>query len=275
MPELPEVEITRRQLTPHLVGRKVLALQTTKASYFFLTPPKVLAKQVVGRTLVSLERHGKYLVARLDDDSKLLLHLGMTGQLFADGAQNARLGTYPDQHTHLTFDFQGGGRVYFRDVRKFGKVRWLAREATDPRLTKLGPDALEATGSQLYAAARKRKTPVKTLLLDQSVLAGVGNIYADEALFFSRIRPLRKCNKLTKAECATLAQSIRQVLLRSIQAGGSTISDFVAPDGRSGGYQHERNVYGREGEACPNCAAEIRRIVIGQRSSCYCPVCQS
>ncbi|MEN9580737.1 MAG: bifunctional DNA-formamidopyrimidine glycosylase/DNA-(apurinic or apyrimidinic site) lyase [Pseudomonadota bacterium] len=275
MPELPEVEITRRLLTPDLVGRRICALRTTRPSYFFLTPPATLVKKVTGRTVVSLNRIGKYLLAKLDDDSQLLLHLGMTGQLFTEGAQNARLGAYPDQHTHVTFEFQEGGRVFFRDVRKFGKVRWLEPGATDPRIEKLGPDALGTTGDHLYAAALRRKAPVKTLLLDQKVVAGVGNIYADEALFLAKLRPAKRSHKLTQANCELLALQIRQVLQRSIEAGGSTISDFVAPDGKSGSYQDQRSVYGRQGEGCLDCSTAIRRLVIGQRSSFFCPSCQS
>src|SRR5688500_3575352 len=198
MPELPEVEVTRRQIAKVLVGRTVRGVETTKKSYFFVTPPAELRTRLVGRQVVALNRLGKYLVAELDDGSRLLLHLGMTGQLFAAGARSVRLLSaerratlrgseaaefHPDEHTHLTLSFRDRGpALYFRDVRKFGKCRLLEPGRTDPRLEKLGVDALETTGANLFEASRERKIAIKSLLLDQSVIAGVGNIYADEAL---------------------------------------------------------------------------------------------
>ena len=290
MPELPEVEVTRRKIAPALIGRVIAGVRTTAPSYFFLTPPPVLKRRLKGRTVVSLERLGKYLLASLDDGSRLLLHLGMTGQLFVQGSASLRLLSStaraslkpeqqpdfkPDRHTHLRVAFKDGGpEVWFRDARKFGKVKWLAAGESDTRLDRLGPDALAATGAELHAAARRRGVAVKSLLLDQSVLAGVGNIYADEALFLSGLRPLRRASRLTRAECDRLVSNIRRVLKRSIETGGSSISDYVAPDGSDGAYQDERAVYAREGESCRVCGDEIKRIVIGQRSAHFCPQCQ-
>lgn len=275
MPELPEVEITRRRISAHLLGRELDCVRTTKPSYFFLTPPTTLKRRLTGQRFRTLRRHGKYLVAELEGGSSLLLHLGMTGQLFAEGAESRLLGAYPDEHTHLTFGFTDGApRVFFRDVRKFGKVRWLAPGTTDPRLEKLGIDALSVEGEQLYRASRKRKTPIKTLLLDQRVLAGVGNIYADEALFLSGVRPTKGSHRISRTSYHHLAENVRKVLSQSIAAGGSTISDFVAPDGISGSYQEQRLVYGRKGELCSRCEATIQRRLIGQRSSFFCASCQ-
>jgi formamidopyrimidine-DNA glycosylase len=290
MPELPEVEVTRRAVAPHLVGRRIARVRTTAPSYFFLTPPARLKRALSGRSVVELERHGKYLVALLDDDTRLLLHLGMTGQLFASGARSVRLLSAerrstlapdaqpdfrPDEHTHLTLEFEDGPpALYFRDIRKFGKVALLARGAADPRLEKLGVDALVATGKDLYAAAQRRKTPIKSLLLEQSVIAGIGNIYADEALFHAKIRPLRPAAQVTLTECNTLVRAARRVLVRAIERGGSSIDDFVRPDGSDGQYQTERKVYAREGEPCPRCRTAIERVVIGQRSAHFCPSCQ-
>jgi formamidopyrimidine-DNA glycosylase len=263
---------------------------TTGPSYFFLTPPARLEKALPGRKTVELARHGKYLVAALDDGSRLLLHLGMTGQLFAAGARSVRLlsaerraalasaeaaAFRPDEHTHLRLSFRDRGpELYFRDVRKFGKCRLLAPGDSDPRLEKLGVDALQATGTTLFEATRGRKVAVKSLLLDQAVIAGVGNIYADEALFLSRIRPTRASRRLDEKECDTLARNVRRVLARAIRAGGSSIDDFIRPDGSDGGYQNERHVYARDGEPCPRCKTKIRRVVIGQRSAHFCPACQ-
>jgi len=290
MPELPEVEVTRRRIEPVLIGRRIASVETTAPSYFFVTPPAKLRRRLCGKTFSRLERFGKYLVATLSDDSGLLLHLGMTGQLFSDDVTSPRLlsataraalspeeqATFQvDAHTHLVLRFEDGGpAVLFRDVRKFGKVIWLSPGERHPRLTRLGPDALGATGEFLFQVARRRKAPIKSVLLDQSVLAGVGNIYADEALFWAGVRPGRRAARVTRAECARLAEGLRRVLERSIETGGSSISDYVAPDGQDGGYQDERCVYSRTGEPCRTCGELIKRKVIGQRSSHYCPACQ-
>lgn len=290
MPELPEVETTRRKIAPVLLSRTVATVQTTGPSYFFLTSPTVLKRRLVGRRFMALERLGKYLLATLDDQSRLLLHLGMTGQLFAQGSSSLRLlsstarstlppekqpGFTPDAHTHLRLSFTDGGpEVYFRDTRKFGKVLWLAPGKSDPRLDKLGPDALLVTGELLHAAAHKRRCPIKTLLLDQSVIAGCGNIYADEACFRAAVRPTTAANRLTPAQCDALASHLVAVLQRSIETGGSSISDYVAPDGQDGSFQDERAVYDREGQACHVCGGTIRRVVIGQRGAWFCPACQ-
>jgi formamidopyrimidine-DNA glycosylase len=290
MPELPEVEVTRRKLAPSLVGRTIAAVHTTRPSYFFLTPPAELKRRLKGRVVGELRRLGKYMVAKLDDGSRLLLHLGMTGQLFVQGSSSLRLlsstsraslapeeqpAFKPDRHTHLRLAFADGGpEVWFRDTRKFGKVKWLAPLETDPRLEKLGPDALEATGDALHDALRRRGASIKSVILDQATLAGVGNIYADEALFLSGVRPTRKAGKLSRKECDALAASIRKVLQRSIETGGSSISDYIQPDGEDGSYADERHVYGRTGEPCKVCGTIIKRIMIGQRSTHFCPSCQ-
>jgi formamidopyrimidine-DNA glycosylase len=290
VPELPEVEVTRRQIEPLLIGRRIRKVHTTKPSYLFITPPTQLRRSLSGRTVGALVRRGKYLVAQLDDGSRLVVHLGMTGQLFSESATSPRLMSStarsalppeeqrcfrPDAHTHLRISFEDAGpEVLLRDVRKFGKLMWLRAGEKHPRLDRLGIDALEITGEPLFAAGRKRKIAIKNLLLDQSVLAGVGNIYADEALFLAGVRPTRAAGRVTRSECERLAQTIRQVLERSIETGGASIRDYVTPDGSDGGYQFERWVYARKGERCDRCGEAIRRIVLGQRSTHYCPSCQ-
>ena len=290
MPELPEVEVTRRRIEPLLVGRRIAALRTTRPSYLFLTPPARLRRKLVGRVVTSLERRGKYLLASLDEGSRLVLHLGMTGQLFSSAATSVRLLSATaraalnpedqlrfqgDAHTHLRFRFEDGApEVLFRDVRKFGKVLLLDPGKSHPRLDKLGVDALLGEGEVLFRASRGRTVPIKALLLDQSVIAGVGNIYADEALSRAGVRPGRRAGRVTRAEYAAIAEAIREVMLRSIETGGSSIRDYVAPDGSDGRYQLERRVYGRTGEPCFRCGARIRRSVIGQRGTHHCPRCQ-
>jgi len=291
MPELPEVEVTRQRIAPFLVGRRIQSVRTTADSYLFLTPPAKLRRRLTGRTVSAVQRRGKYLLATLDDASCLLVHLGMTGQFFSAGASSVRLLSAtaraalapqqqvdfrPDVHTHLRLAFEdGGAEVYLRDVRKFGKLLLLARGESDPRIERLGVDALEIRGTELFRVARGRKVAIKNLLLDQSVVAGVGNIYADEALFLAGVRPTRRAQRVTRRECDAIALVIQRVLNRSIETGGSSISDFIAPDGSDGHYQDERHVYARTGEACHTCGAKIKRIVIGQRGTHYCPRCQS
>ncbi len=290
MPELPEVEVTRRRLAPILVGRVILRVDTTPDSYFFLTKPEVLKRRLAGRTVRALNRHGKYLLAELDDGDRLMLHLGMTGQLFSSAVTSVRLFSAKtrgslspealpefkaDSHTHLSFHFRDGGpSVLFRDVRKFGKVLLLKAGVDDPRLEKLGVDALSATGKLLFEAARARKIPIKTLLLDQGVIAGIGNIYADEALFLAKVRPRRSARRVTARECDLIVAATKRVMKRSIETGGSSISDYVTPDGSDGGYQNERKVYARKGLPCLVCKTPIRRVVIATRSTHYCPECQ-
>jgi formamidopyrimidine-DNA glycosylase len=208
VPELPEVEVTRLRIEPWLVGREIRAVRTSDASHLWLTPPAELRRRLRGRRALGLLRHGKYLIAELDDGARLLVHLGMTGQLFTEGAQSVRLLSAtaralrrsgrparfrPDRHTHLRIAFRDGGpRVLLRDVRRFGKVRWLGPGEREPRLERLGVDALAVSGERLLERTRGRKVAIKSLLLDQAVFAGIGNIYADEALFRAGVRPMRR-----------------------------------------------------------------------------------
>jgi len=291
VPELPEVEVTRRQLEPLLVGRRIVAVAATAASRFFVTPPASLRRRLSGRLVLGLDRIGKYLLVRLDSGERLLLHLGMTGQIFGAGAASVRLmrkaasaslpperqtaGFSGDRHTHLRLRFEDGSPdVLFRDVRRFGRVQLLRAGEAPQRLARLGPDALQVRGDRLRAAIHRRGARIKAVLLDQAVLAGVGNIYADEALFLAGVRPTRRGRSLRAEECRRLALALRRVLRRAIATGGSSISDFVRPDGTDGAYQDERRVYGRTGEPCLRCGTSIRRLVIGGRSSHFCPRCQ-
>jgi formamidopyrimidine-DNA glycosylase len=291
LPELPEVEVIRRQVGVFLVGRTVSQVTTTVDSNFFLTRPLVLKRRLPGRRVDALKRVGKYLVVLFDDGSRLLLHLGMTGQLLCAGVESPRLLSratrgasrtrprrgklQPDSHTHLCLAFRDGGQeVFFRDVRRFGRVQLLRPDEGCTRLDRLGVDALVASGEQLFAIARKSRRAIKSLLLDQSVIAGIGNIYADEALFLAALCPSRRACRLTTRQCRDLMSAAKRVMQRSIEAGGSSIRDYVQPDGSDGGYQNERLVYGRTGEPCINCGTQIVRTIIGQRAAHYCPNCQ-
>ena len=290
MPELPEVEITRVRMLPLLRGRRIARVTTTPNSYFFLTHPRILRRVLPGRQILDFRRRGKYLYAPLDDGSTLHLHLGMTGQFLASGAASLRLSRasgrsspesmacprfIADEHTHLVLEFEDGSpAVMLRDVRKFGKCAWRAAGESEPRHAKLGIDALLVSGESLYAASRRRSIDIKTLLLDQSVLAGVGNIYADESLFLAGLRPTRQAGRLTLRDCSGLAAAVRTILTRGIELGGSSISDFVHPDGSDGGFQHQHQVYARTGEPCRTCGAAVLRLVTRGRSTHFCPSCQ-
>ena len=290
MPELPEVEVIRRGIERLVAGRRISRVRITRDSHVFLTKPASLKRTLVGREVLGIARRGKYLLVRLDDGKRLMLHLGMTGQLISRQAAGRRSrptsrrsrsrpegreGVQADKHTHLILSFgDQGPEVLFRDVRKFGRVCLLPAGHSNSRLDRLGIDALEASGEDLFQASRSRKVAVKTLLLNQALIAGVGNIYADEALFQARIRPTRRAGRLTRRDCQVLMGSVKQVLMRAITTGGSSISDFVASDGSSGSYQREHQVYGRGGKPCGACGESIRKITVGQRAAHYCPRCQ-
>lgn len=267
MPELPEVETVRRQLATIWEGRSIQKVEAVRPNYFFVTAPSLLKKKLLGRKTKELHRHGKYLIAAFDDDSRLLLHLGMTGQFVA--------GPLPqDGHVHLVLHLSGRKRISFRDVRKFGKVEWIAPGHSSPRLDKLGPDALLISREALREALARKKVAVKSAILDQGVLAGVGNIYADEALFSARILPTRKASSLSTRECYRLHSQIVTVLQSSLAQGGSTINDYMRPDGELGGFQDWHQVYGKTAEPCPRCKKSLERIVLGGRGTHYCAKCQ-
>lgn len=267
MPELPEVETVRKQLAKVLLGRTIQRVQCGPPSYFFVTPPRKLEQELKQKKVIGLERHGKFMVALLSDESRLLLHLGMTGQLVAHKLPQ-------DGHLHLVLLLSDRRVVSFRDVRKFGKVEWIPRGKSSKRLDKLGPDALDVDAAYLYAELRRRRIPIKSALLNQQILAGVGNIYADEALFSAQVRPTVASSRLTKKQVERVAHEIKTVLRRAVKAGGSTINDYLQPDGELGGFQDWHQVYGKGGEPCPRCAAPILRLVLGGRSTHFCRTCQ-
>lgn len=267
MPELPEVEVVRRQLAKKWLRRTIEKVWVGKASYFFLTPPERLKRSLERRKIVALTRHGKYLSCLFDDGGTLLFHLGMTGQVTM--AETPR-----DAHVHMQWTLSDGGVATFRDVRKFGKVEWLPSGAVSSRQEKLGPDALVIELAAFEGALKKRKAPIKQSLLDQGVLAGVGNIYADEALFRARVHPLTPSATLTPTQTKKLLKEIQDLLNESISRGGSTINDYIHPDGELGGFQNFHKVYGKDGERCPRCRGTIERIVLGGRGTHYCAGCQ-
>jgi formamidopyrimidine-DNA glycosylase len=290
MPELPEVEVIRLRLCQTFVNRKVEAARVIANDNVFMTPPRELRKRLVGQRFMAIHRRGKYLLFVLEDQSCLVIHLGMTGQLFSGHAMSPRLQKRssrpktrsgqsarfePDRHTHLSLTFADSGeQLHFRDCRKFGKISWIAAGCSNPRLDRLGPDALTITRVQFEAGLKGRRIAIKSLLLDQSTLAGVGNIYADESLHVAKIAPSRAAHTLRSEEIGVLVHAIRRTLRQAIAHGGSSIDDYVRPDGSDGGFQKRFAVYGRRGEPCRRCGELIRRTVIGQRGTHYCAGCQ-
>lgn len=257
MPELPEVETVVRSLAPHLPGRRILAAEFHSPH---VTPGdrKALANHLTGRTILSVTRRGKFIVIGLDQGT-CTVHLGMTGKLLLD--------TAPGRHAHGVFHLDSGVLVY-DDPRQFGSIQW------DADLTKLGPEPLEISLDDFVARLKKRKTRMKALLLDQSFVAGIGNIYADEILFAAKVHPLASAARLSKPRADLVYQAMREILALAIEHRGSSISDYVDAGGQRGGFQLLHNAYGREGEPCLRCFAPIQKILVAQRGTHFCPRCQ-
>ncbi len=270
MPELPEVETVVRDLRPLLVGRSFAAVRAGQRK---LRRPwkRSWAAQLVGATVQAVHRRGKWIVLDLDAGPRLVVHLGMTGQLTM-----ARDGASVKDHTHLVFDLTGGGQLRFRDTRRFGSVELFADAAAVQVFLaeRLGPEPTELDPTAFRAVLRRTGRTLKAALLDQTVVAGVGNIYADEALHRAGLHPERRGRTLTDTEADRLRESIAAVIAAAIEHRGSTIRDYVGGSGLRGGYQDEFRVYGRTGEPCPGCAARIEVVRVAGRSSHYCPGCQ-
>lgn len=274
MPELPEVETVRRTLEPHLIARAVRRAELYRIDICQTHdgPSPSPAVLLEGQRITLLQRHGKQL-AIVGEGSLLLVHLGMSGQLF-----HLAPGRGPPQpsHIHARWTLDDGSRLIFRDPRRFGGL-WTFPSLDTLRASRwsdLGPDGLVIQGDELAAAISGSTRAIKSALLDQFVVAGVGNIYADEALFLSGIRPTRRCRTLSSIEIQTLAGHIRAVLARAIEGRGSTLRDWISGDGEPGSYQGSHLVYGRAGEPCVRCGTILKGIRLAQRATVYCPACQ-
>jgi formamidopyrimidine-DNA glycosylase len=278
VPELPEVETVRRTIQP-AVGARVVRVWTSGKPLRLARPvPRArLARAAVGATIAAVRRHGKYLLIDLAERAELLLvHLGMSGRLRLVAGDEPRA-----PHTHVILALSDGREVRFTDPRRFGLFELApagGREREHPALAGLGPDALlqPIGGAQFHEATQGSKQMIKQLLLDQSVVAGVGNIYASEALWLARIAPTTRGHRLDRARAAALARAIDQVLRRALDRGGTTLSDFVDADGVEGTNAEYLRVYDREGVRCPRrgCSGTIRRVVIQGRATFLCPTCQ-
>jgi formamidopyrimidine-DNA glycosylase len=278
MPELPEVETVRRGLEPHIVGRRILGAVVRDPRLRWPVPPH-FSDYVAGKTIHRVDRRGKYLIFHLDAavaGDRLIVHLGMSGRLYA---LNEDVPLLKHDHVDLELEPQVGGvqRLRFNDPRRFGAMLpWPATEPGHLLIDGMGPEPLSPafSGDHLYSLSRGRSAPLKNFVMDGHVVVGVGNIYASEALFRAGLRPGRAAGQVSRSQYARLALAIREVLEAAIVQGGTTLRDFAGARGESGYFQQKLDVYGREGEPCHVCGTPIRRRVIGQRSSFFCPVCQ-
>jgi len=273
MPELPEVETVARGLREQIAGRRIVAVRLGKTD--FIDDPAALERELPGARIATVTRHGKFLLVRLEprngDDSRfcLLIHLGMTGQLAP---------RHPDfpvaAHTHAFFALDDGRELRYTDVRRFGRLALVPEAALEELIGGLGADPLEVTRAEFGSRLAGRRAMIKALLLDQRVLRGMGNIYADESLWRARLHPARHAARLKPQELTRLYRAIRDVLNAAIRLRGSSIANYIDAEGQPGRYQLRHRAYGREGKRCFRCGQTIRRMIVAGRSSYFCPRCQ-
>lgn len=282
MPELPEVETVRRGLTPVMEQQTIVRARVNRPDLRWPLPTDMAAR-LTGCGVLRLRRRSKYILADLDSGETLLIHLGMSGRILISGDPLGRFvhdHPAPEKHDHVVLDMGNGMRVTYNDPRRFGAMDLVGTPDCDAHalLARLGPEPLGNAFNETYLrnALRDRNTPVKSALLDQRIVAGLGNIYVCEALYRARIAPRRKARRISARRVATLARSIREVITDAIAAGGSSLRDYRQADGELGYFQHSFDVYGREGQPCrtDGCDGTIARIVQCGRSSFHCPRCQ-
>jgi len=276
MPELPEVETLARGLQREVAGRRVLSLELGKTD--FMDNPAEMERELPGTRIVRVERYGKFMLLQLQgereregvaQESALLVHLGMTGTMVPRAANEPRA-----KHTHLVALLDDGRELRYIDPRRFGRIAWLAGEKLREELQRFGADPLVISLEEFVNRIRGGRARIKAMLLDQGVLRGVGNIYADESLWKAKIHPARIGARLSVEEVKNLHGALRQILEKAIVLRGSSISDFLDAEGEPGEYQLHHKAYGREGKACYRCKTSIRRIVVAGRSSFFCSNCQ-
>ncbi len=271
MPELPEVETTRRGIAPHLEGQHLRQVVIRQRRLRWPVT-RGLDGQLRGQTLHRVSRRAKYLLLEFERGS-LLIHLGMSGSL-----RLLEQDTPAQKHDHVDLVFQSGQCLRYRDPRRFGAILWAGtRPLEHPLLRALGPEPLSAAfhGDYLAAQAQGRRCAIKNLIMDHRIVVGVGNIYANEALFLAGIHPARAAGRISRQRYRQLAEHIKTVLAAAIEQGGTTLQDFTASDGQPGYFAQQLRVYGRTGEPCPNCGQPLRSRLIGQRNSFYCGRCQT
>jgi formamidopyrimidine-DNA glycosylase len=273
MPELPEVETIRRQLEPALRGRRIESAEVLDARWTRPAPPAEVERALAGHRIEQVERRGKYLVLRLDGGRALAMHLRMTGNLLLEpGPQTKQL-----RHLRAVIKLEGGGRLLFTDARRFGHAVILDGDGLDDYFAaRLGVEPLSQalTAEELCRLAAGRRAPLKSFLLNQTGIAGIGNIYADEALHRAALHPLSPAGSMKAEDCERLREGIVATLEAGLRSGGASVDDYRDARGERGAMQDEFLVHTREGEPCPRCGAEIRRIVVAGRSTYFCPSCQ-
>jgi len=276
MPELPEVETLARGLQREVAGRRVLSVELGKTD--FMDNPAEIERELPGTQIRGVERYGKFMLLRLQrsretegspQEAALLVHLGMTGTMMPRPASEPRA-----KHTHLVALLDDGRELRYIDPRRFGRIALLAGEKLREELQRFGADPLKISLDEFERRVRGRRARIKAMLLDQGILRGVGNIYADESLWKARIHPARIGARLSVEEAGSLHRALQQILEKAIVLRGSSISDFLDAEGEPGEYQLHHKAYGREGKACYRCKTPIRRIVVAGRSSFFCPNCQ-
>jgi formamidopyrimidine-DNA glycosylase len=275
MPELPEVETVARGLQRAIAGQRILSITLGKTD--FIDNPEALERELPGRTIVRVERYGKFMLLRLspadgrgsDGEASLLVHLGMTGALMPQAVSSPHA-----KHTHVVMTLSDGRELRYVDPRRFGRMAYLAGDVLAQELQRFGADPLAASLQEFTIRIQRRNVRIKALLLDQSVLRGVGNIYADESLWKAKIHPAQLGTRLKLPQLKQLYVALQKILQKAILLRGSSISDFVDTGGIPGEYQQHHRVYGREGKPCPRCKTAIRRIIVAGRSSYFCPTCQ-
>lgn len=270
MPELPEVETTRRGIEPLVVNKVIDQVRIYNASLRWPVPQE-LTRVLPGQSIAAVGRRSKYLLFVFSKGT-LIVHLGMTGHLRVDNVQSEKR-----KHDHVEITFTDGTALRYNDSRRFGSILWTTADPRQHvRLAALGPEPFDSTfnAAYLYTVSRKRKLAVKPFLMDAHVVVGVGNIYASEALYRAGISPLRPAGKVSKAAYQALVQSVKTILNEAISVGGTTIRDFSNSEGKPGYFSQELRVYGRTGQTCKACNTPIKQVKLGQRSTFYCPVCQ-
>lgn len=268
MPELPEVEVSRQGIEPYLLGSRILNVKIRQPRLRWPIPAEV--NQVAGEAVLGVRRRAKYLLLETAKGS-VILHLGMSGALRVLPSDAPYL-----KHDHVIFELDSGQSLRLNDPRRFGAVLWQAPGETATVFTKLGPEPLTEAfdGERLYQMSRSRKSPVKTFIMDNAVVVGVGNIYATEALFSVGIDPRRAAGRVGRARYIQLAAAIKDILSAAIVQGGTSLKDFTQADGKPGYFKQELLVYGRSGKNCVRCSTALKSIQLGQRTSVYCPRCQ-
>lgn len=270
MPELPEVETTRRGITPHIIDQRFTQVIVRQPKLRWPIPAE-LSDLLLGQRVISVTRRAKYLLLELTAGS-LMIHLGMSGSLRIVSA-----GTPTGSHDHADFEFSNGNLLRYTDPRRFGAILWLEGDPDEHALLKnLGPEPLSEafTGKHLHSLAGQRKVPVKSFIMDGHVVVGVGNIYANEALFRAGIHPKRATGRISLLRYEQLAQQIKETLSQAITSGGTTLKDFVGGDGKPGYFKQSLQVYGRGGQPCVHCGEQLKEIRLGQRSTVFCSRCQ-